>query len=72
MDPKMEEAKGRAKEAAGALTGNDDLKAEGQADQASAKIHKAADKAADAAKDAVSKASGAVEGAIDKARDALK
>ena len=71
MDPRLEDAKGRAKEATGALTGNDELKAEGQADQASAKVHKAADKAAGAAKDAVSKASGAVEGVIDKARDSL-
>ena len=71
MDPRLEDAKGRAKEATGALTGNDELKAEGQADQASSKVHKAADKAAGAAKDAVSKASGAVEGVIDKARDAL-
>jgi len=31
MDPKIEDAAGRVKEAAGTLTGNDDLKAEGAA-----------------------------------------
>lgn len=45
---KVEDLKGRAKEAAGAATGNDDLKAEGQADQglaaAKEKITEAADK----------------------------
>ena len=34
----IDEAKGRAKEAAGALTDNDDLKREGKADQAGAKV----------------------------------
>ncbi len=32
-EAKMDEAKGRAKEAAGSLTGNKDKKAEGQTDQ---------------------------------------
>ena len=43
---KVEDLKGRAKEAAGAATGNDDLKAEGRADQG---IAAAKDKIADAA-----------------------
>lgn len=33
-DGKMDDAKGRVKEAAGALTNDDDLKREGKADQA--------------------------------------
>ncbi|KXO94198.1 general stress protein CsbD [Tsukamurella pulmonis] len=45
---KAEDLKGRAKEATGAVTGDDDLKAEGQADQglaaAKEKITEAADK----------------------------
>lgn len=36
MRNKAEDMKGRAKEAAGAATDNDELKAEGQADQAKA------------------------------------
>jgi uncharacterized protein YjbJ (UPF0337 family) len=52
-DSNIDEAKGRAKEAAGALTDNDDLKREGKADQAGAKVKDAANKAADKAGDAV-------------------
>lgn len=38
MDPRLQDLKGRLKEAAGALTGNDKLKAEGAADQAEAGV----------------------------------
>ncbi|MDX1881221.1 CsbD family protein [Mycobacterium sp. SMC-18] len=48
---KVDDLKGRAKEAAGAAIGNDDLRAEGQADQgiaaAKQKIADAADKVKD-------------------------
>jgi uncharacterized protein YjbJ (UPF0337 family) len=44
--------KGRIKEAAGDLTGNKDLKHEGQLDQASAATKKAIDSVADTLKDA--------------------
>jgi uncharacterized protein YjbJ (UPF0337 family) len=71
MDPRIEEATGRVKEAAGALTANDDLKAEGAADQASAKAQQALDDAADKAKEAVAGMAGAAEGAIDSVKDAL-
>ncbi|EFV11960.1 CsbD family protein [Segniliparus rugosus] len=50
---KAEEFGGKAKEAAGDLTDNDQLKAEGLADQASAKIKQAAEDVADKAKDVV-------------------
>jgi uncharacterized protein YjbJ (UPF0337 family) len=43
--------KGRAKEAAGAVTGDDDLKAEGRADQAEASVKKAGEKVKDAVGD---------------------
>ncbi|GCE77891.1 CsbD family protein [Cellulomonas biazotea] len=46
-----EEAKGKVKEGVGDATDNDRLKAEGQADQASANIKQAGDKARDAADD---------------------
>ena len=48
-----EEAKGRVKEAAGDLTGDEKLKREGQVDQASAKTKKGIDDVADKVKDAV-------------------
>ncbi|MGI8903858.1 MAG: CsbD family protein [Solirubrobacteraceae bacterium] len=50
-DKNTDEAKGRVKEAAGSLTGDESLKREGQADQAKASVKDAVDKAADGAKD---------------------
>lgn len=46
-----EELKGKAKEAAGNVTNDEDLKARGQAEQASANVKQAGDKVGDAAKD---------------------
>lgn len=46
-----EDVAGKAKEAAGKVTGNKDLEARGQADQAGASAKQAGDKVADAAKD---------------------
>ena len=45
--------KGRAKEAAGALTDNDELRNEGKADQAIGKVKDTAEKLLDKAKDLV-------------------
>lgn len=50
-----DEAKGRVKEAAGDLSGDDDLKREGKADRAEGKVHDAVDKAGDKVKDALRK-----------------
>lgn len=50
---KAEELKGRGKEAAGSATGNDDLKAEGKGDQASANLKEKAADVADSVKDKV-------------------
>ena len=38
VDGKIGQAKGRAKQAVGSLTDNDDLKAEGEADEAAGKV----------------------------------
>jgi uncharacterized protein YjbJ (UPF0337 family) len=46
-DKKIDEGKGRLKEAAGALTGDDRMKREGKADQAKSKVKDAVDKVAD-------------------------
>jgi uncharacterized protein YjbJ (UPF0337 family) len=51
MDGKTDEAKGRVKEAAGALTGDRDLKNEGKVDQARGKVKNAVDDIADKVKD---------------------
>jgi uncharacterized protein YjbJ (UPF0337 family) len=51
MDAKMDEAKGRMKEAAGDLTDDDDLKREGKADRMGATVKEKADEVVDKAKD---------------------
>ncbi|MGY6501288.1 MAG: CsbD family protein [Acidimicrobiales bacterium] len=55
MGNKAEDMKGRAKEAAGDLTDDDELKAEGKTDQASASIKDKASDAVDKVKDAVTR-----------------
>jgi uncharacterized protein YjbJ (UPF0337 family) len=55
-DKHVDDAKGRVKEAAGALSGDDELKREGKADQAVASVKDATDKVADTVKDAVDSA----------------
>jgi uncharacterized protein YjbJ (UPF0337 family) len=54
-DGTMDEAKGRVKEAAGDLTGNQDLKDEGKVDRASGKVKDAVGGVADKAKDLLRK-----------------
>jgi len=55
MSGKTDVAKGRIKEAAGALTGNDKLREEGKTDQAVGKTKQAVQKVADTVKKAVKK-----------------
>lgn len=55
MGGKTDVAKGRIKEAAGVLTGNDKLRAEGKADQTVGEVKHVADKAVDKVKQAVKK-----------------
>jgi uncharacterized protein YjbJ (UPF0337 family) len=53
MSGKTEEVKGRVKESAGVLTGNEKLKNAGRADQASGKVKQAVTRAVDKVKNAV-------------------
>ena len=53
MESNADDLKGRAKEAAGDLTDNPDLKREGQADRAGAKVKDVIEKVEDKAKDLV-------------------
>ncbi len=55
MGGKTDEVKGRIKEAAGVVTGNDKLRAEGKTDQAVGKVKEVADKAVDKVKQTVKK-----------------
>jgi uncharacterized protein YjbJ (UPF0337 family) len=54
-DGDVDEAKGRVKEAAGSLTGDDGLKNEGKVDRASGTVKDKVGDAADKAKDVVNK-----------------
>ena len=56
MGGKTDVAKGRIKEAAGALTGNDRLRAEGRADQAVGKTKQAVQKTVETVRRALKKA----------------
>jgi uncharacterized protein YjbJ (UPF0337 family) len=55
MSGKTDVVKGRIKEAAGALTGNDKLRAEGKTDEAIGKVKQAAENAVDKVEQAVKK-----------------
>ncbi|WP_137872981.1 CsbD family protein [Rhodococcus sp. Q] len=55
---KAEELKGRAKEAVGSATDDDDLKNEGRADQASSAAKKGAEKVKDKANEVAEKLTG--------------
>lgn len=55
-DHKTDEAKGRAKEAAGSLTGDDELKNEGKTDRAASSVKKKAEDVKEKADDAVDSA----------------
>jgi uncharacterized protein YjbJ (UPF0337 family) len=58
MSENAQEMKGRAKQAAGDLTDDKELKREGQVDQAGARGKDKIDKAADKAKDGMDKLAG--------------
>ena len=51
----MDDLKGRAKEAAGDLTDNDDLKHEGKVDQVTGKVKDVAENVSDKVKDVIHK-----------------
>lgn len=65
MGGKSDEIKGRIKEAAGALTGNDKLRDEGKTDQAVGKVKQALENTVDTVKEATEKV-------IDKAKHAAR
>ncbi|GAA4803507.1 CsbD family protein [Tomitella cavernea] len=58
FENKAEELKGRAKEAAGAAAGDEDLRNEGQADQASSSVKRGVEKTKDKANEVADKLTG--------------
>ena len=65
MRGKADEVKGRIEEAAGALTGDDQLRAKGKTDQAVGQVKQAIQKAVDKVKDAA-------ETAVDRSKASFK
>ena len=62
MDGTADDMKGRAKEAAGDLADNDDLKREGKADRAEGKAKDVVDDVKDKAEDAIDKVTDKIRG----------
>lgn len=67
-----DKAKGRVKEAAGALTGGRHLKHKGRVDQAKSSAKNAADKVGDAVAEGAEKAKSSTKNAADKVGDTVK
>ena len=71
MGAQSDQVKGRAKEAAGILTGNDDLEAEGTTDRLAGEAEEKIDHAKDKAEEVLDKAKEKVDESFDKTKDAL-
>ncbi len=69
---KVDEAKGRVKEAAGALIDDDKLRREGKRDQVAGKVEGAVDKVVGKAKHAADTVQKKAEAVVDRARDAVR
>lgn len=69
---KLDEAKGRAKEAAGALIDDDKLRREGKRDQAAGKVEGVVEKVVEKAKHAADTVQKKAEEVVDRARDAVR
>jgi uncharacterized protein YjbJ (UPF0337 family) len=59
---KVDQAKGKVKQAVGTLTGDDDLKAEGQVDEAVGKVEAAVGRTSRKTGDAITRVAKAVKG----------
>jgi uncharacterized protein YjbJ (UPF0337 family) len=71
MAGKTDQAKGRAKEAVGSLTGDKDLKSEGKADRRAGEAKEKLDHAKDKVEKVVDKTKDKAKEVIDKTKDAL-
>ena len=67
-DSTIDEIKGRAKEAAGAVTDDDALRREGRADQASAEVNRRLDATVDKARDTLDDARDKAEHVVDEVK----
>jgi uncharacterized protein YjbJ (UPF0337 family) len=71
MSAQSDQVKGRAKEAAGIISGNKDLEAEGKTDRLTGEAEEKIDHAKDKAEEVLDTATDKVDEAIDKTQDAL-
>lgn len=71
MSGESDQVKGRAKEAAGILIGNQDLEAEGKTDRRTGEAEEKVDNAKDKVAEVIDNATAKVEQVADKAKDAL-
>ena len=71
MSGKSDQVKGHLKETAGIVTGDDELQAEGKADQRTGKTEEKIDHAKDKVEEVVDKTKDKVEEVVDKTKDAL-
>jgi uncharacterized protein YjbJ (UPF0337 family) len=71
MGAESDQVKGKVKEAAGMVTGDKDLEAEGKADRRAGEAKEKVDEAKDKVQEVLDKAKDKVEGVIDKAKDTL-
>ena len=72
MGGQADQVKGHAKEAAGVVTGNEQLESEGKTDRMKGKAEEKIDETADKVAEGVESAKDKVEELADKAKDALK
>lgn len=71
MSAQSDQAKGHAKEAAGLLTGNEELQAEGKAERVAGETQEKLDKVKDKAEGALDKVQDALNDVLDKAKHAV-
>jgi len=71
MSGKSEQAKGHVEEAAGIVTGDEELEAQGKSDRVAGEVEEKFDKAKDKAHEGLDKVEDAIDSAIDKGKDAL-
>jgi uncharacterized protein YjbJ (UPF0337 family) len=71
MSAQSNQAKGHAKEAAGLLTGNEDLQAEGKAERVAGETQEQTDKVKDTVEGGLDKVQHALNDVLDKATQAV-
>lgn len=71
MSGKSDQVKGRTKEAAGILTGNEDLESEGKADRRTGEAKENVERAKDKVDEVIDKAKAKLDEATDNVKDAL-